>query len=159
MRPALLSFTNHDLVSYFEEKGLAMIRELGGKIFPETLRARDVLNILIEECRAKNVRIDCGREVMSIAKTENGFIVACERCDYSSRLLVIATGGCSYPGTGSTGDGYRFARALGHSIAEIGPALTPLIIKDYPFTELAGPLFFRYGDLAVPARKDWNDAR
>ena len=118
-----------------------MIRELGGKIFPGTLRARDVLNILVEECRAKNVRIDCGREVRSIAKTENGFRVSCERCYYSSRLLVIATGGCSYPGTGSTGDGYRFARNLGHSIAEVGPALTPLIIKDYPFTELAGLSF------------------
>ena len=79
MRPALLSFTNHDLVSYFEGKGLAMIREKGGKIFPETLQARDVLNILIEECRAKDVRIDCGQEVRSIAKTENGFLVTCER--------------------------------------------------------------------------------
>ncbi len=141
LRPALLSFTNHDLVSYFEGKGLAMIRELGGKIFPGTLRARDVLNILIEECETKNVHIDCGHEVSAIAKTENGFKVSCERCSYSSRLLVIATGGCSYPGTGSTGDGYRFARNLGHSIVEIGPALTPLIIRDYPFTELAGLSF------------------
>ncbi len=141
LRPALLSFTNHDLVSYFEGKGLAMIREKGGKIFPETLRARDVLNILIEECRAKDVRIDCGQEVRSIAKTENGFRITCDGRDYFSRMLVIATGGCSYPGTGSTGDGYRFARDLGHSIAEIGPALTPLIIKDYPFSELAGLSF------------------
>jgi predicted Rossmann fold flavoprotein len=122
-----------------------MIRETGGKIFPETLQARDVLNILIEECRVKSIRIDCGQEVRSIAKTENGFGVACGKSDYHSRLLVIATGGCSYPGTGSTGDGYRFARDLGHSIVEIGPALTPLIIKDYPFSELAGISFSDMG--------------
>jgi hypothetical protein len=145
LRPALLGFTNHDLVSYFRGKGLAMIREKGGKIFPETLQARDVLNILIEECKDKEVSIDCGQEVRSIAKTETGFKVACGRCDYHSRLLVIATGGCSYPGTGSTGDGHRFARDLGHSIAEIGPALTPLIVKDYPFAELAGISFSDMG--------------
>jgi hypothetical protein len=93
----------------------------------------------------KEVSIDCGQEVRSIAKTETGFKVACGRCDYHSRLLVIATGGCSYPGTGSTGDGYSFARDLGHSIAEIGPALTPLIVKDYPFAELAGISFSDMG--------------
>ena len=141
LRPALLSFTNYDLISYFEGKGLAMIRERGGKIFPETLQARDVLNILIEECKAGDIRIRCGQEVRSIARTENGFLVACKDCNYRSRMLVIATGGCSYPGTGSTGDGYRFAGTLGHSITEIAPALTPLIIKDYPFSELAGLSF------------------
>ena len=145
LRPALLGFTNLDLVSYFRGKGLAMIREKGGKIFPETLQARDVLNILIEECKDKEVGIGCGQEVKSIATTETGFRVACGRCDYHSRLLVIATGGCSYPVTGSTGDGHRFARDLGHSIAEIGPALTPLIIKDYPFSELAGISFSDMG--------------
>lgn len=141
LRPSLLSFTNHDLISYFEGKGLSMIRENGGKMFPETLQSRDVLNILIEECEARDVRIRCGQKVRSIAKTDNGFLIACENCNYRSRMLVIATGGCSYPGTGSTGDGYRFARTLGHSITEIAPALTPLLIKDYPFSELAGLSF------------------
>lgn len=141
LRPALLNFTNHELISYFEGKGLAMIQEKGGKIFPETLRARDILNILIQECEAGGIHIRCGQEVRSIAKTENGFLVACKNCNYRSRMLVIATGGCSYPGTGSTGDGYRFARTLGHSITEIAPALTPLLIKDYPFSELAGLSF------------------
>lgn len=141
LRPALLGFTNHDLITYFEAKGLAMIREKGGKIFPGTLRARDILNILIQECEAGAVHIRCGQEVRSVAKTGNGFLVACKNCDYSSRMLVLATGGCSYPGTGSTGDGHRFARTLGHSITEIAPALTPLLIKDYPFSELAGLSF------------------
>lgn len=149
LRPALLGFTNRDLIAFFEERGLAMIRQEGGKIFPKTLRSRDVLDLLIEECRARNIHLRCGQEVKSIARSGNGFKVISEDQTYDktydriylSKLLVIATGGCSYPATGSTGDGYRFASGLGHSIAEIGPALTPVHIKDYPFSDLAGISF------------------
>jgi predicted Rossmann fold flavoprotein len=127
LRPALLGFTNRDLISFFEKKGLGMIREKGDKMFPETKRARDVLNILIEQCRELG--------------NEDGFFVSCDGVNYRSRLLVIATGGRSYPATGSSGDGYRFAGIFGHRIAEIGPALTPILIKDYPFSDLAGLSF------------------
>ncbi|MCX6673618.1 MAG: NAD(P)/FAD-dependent oxidoreductase [Methanothrix sp.] len=141
LRPALLGFTNSDLISFFKENGLGMIREKGGKMFPETLQARDVLNILIEQCRALGVVIKCNQAVKSITRKEDGFLVDCENGSYGSRLLVIATGGCTYPATGSSGDGYRFAGILGHRIVEIGPALTPLLIKDYPFSDLAGLSF------------------
>jgi len=141
LRPALLGFTNRDLISFFRVLGLGMIQEKGGKIFPETIRARDVLNILTKQCSKKGVVIKCNQAVESITRNENGFLVVCKGCSYRSKLLVIATGGCSYPATGSSGDGYRFAGTLGHRIAEIGPALTPLLIKDYPFSELAGISF------------------
>jgi predicted Rossmann fold flavoprotein len=141
LRPALLGFTNKDLITFFKKKGLGMIREKGDKIFPETLQARDVLNILIEQCRELGVVIKCNQAVKSITWNEDIFLVGCIGGSYRSRLLVIATGGCSYPATGSSGDGYRFAGILGHRIAEIGPALTPLLIKDYPFSELAGLSF------------------
>ena len=141
LRPALFGFTNQDLISFFETKGLGMVSEPGGKIFPQSRRARDVLNILIEECRKAEIEIQCQREVRRVSRTEDGFILSCDGYEYKSPTLVIATGGCSYPATGSTGDGYRFARSLGHSLTEIGPALTPLLIKDYPFFELAGISF------------------
>ena len=141
LRPALLGFTNRDLISFFKGLGLGMVKEKGNKIFPETMRARDVLNILIEQCREKGVVIKCNQAVKSITRNEEGFLVGYEGGSYRSRLLVIATGGCSYPATGSSGDGYRFASILGHRMAEIGPALTPLLIKDYPFSELAGLSF------------------
>ena len=141
LRPALFGFTNHDLITFFEGKGLKMIREKGGKIFPATLRSRDILNILLEECRAHDVQVKCGQEVRSIGKKSNGFEVHCGNNCYRSGLLVIATGGRSYPGTGSTGDGYRFANDLGHRIVDVGPALTPILIKDYPFSDLAGLSF------------------
>jgi predicted Rossmann fold flavoprotein len=142
LRPALLGFTNRDLISFFEGLGLCIsVREKGNKIFPKTKQARDVLNILIEQCNEKGVIIKCNQAVKSIARNEDGFLVGCKGGSYRSRLLVIATGGRSYPATGSCGDGYRFAGILGHRIAEIGPALTPILIKDYPFTDLAGLSF------------------
>ena len=141
LRPALLCFTNSDLIAFFKGLGLGMVKEKGDKIFPETKRARDVLNILIEQCREKGVVIKCNQAVKSITRNEDGFLVGCVGGSYRSRLLVIATGGCSYPATGSSGDGYRFAGILGHRITEIGPALTPLLIKDYPFSDLAGLSF------------------
>ncbi len=141
LRPALLGFTNSDLISFFKSKGLEMIREKAGKVFPETRRARDVLNILIEQCQEKGIVIKCNQAVMAITRNEDSFLVSCKESRYRSRLLVIATGGCSYPATGSSGDGYKFAEILGHSISEIGPALTPLLTKNYPFSDLAGLSF------------------
>ncbi len=141
LRPALFGFTNSDLISFFKGLGLRMALEKGGKVFPETMRARDVLNILTVQCRELGIEIKCNQAVKSITRNEEGFLVGCMGCSYQSRLLVIATGGCSYPATGSSGDGYRFAENLGHRIAEIGPALTPILIKNYQFSDLAGLSF------------------
>ena len=138
LRPALLGFTNRDLVAFFEERGLPITTLEGGKIFPETQKARDVLDVLLAECKARGVEIACGKAATSIEKSADEFLVACGDEAYRSRILVIATGGRSYPATGSAGDGYSFAEALGHTIAEVGPALAPVRIRDYPFADLAG---------------------
>lgn len=138
LRPALLGFTNNDLVSFFKDLGLEMIQEKGGKIFPQTLRARDVLRILIDQCRKNDIAIKCNQNVTAIERGNGRFLVRCEGRCFLARMLVIATGGCSYPATGSTGDGHSFASRLGHHLADIGPALTTLIIEDYPFSDLAG---------------------
>ena len=138
LRPALLGFTNLDLVAFFEDRGLAMTTLEGGKVFPATQRSRDVLAVLLAECEARKVEISSGKTVTSIEKSEEGFIVACGDEIHRSRFLVIATGGRSYPATGSSGDGYSFARAFGHTIVEVGPALAPVRIRDYPFADLAG---------------------
>lgn len=141
LRPALLGFTNCDLISFFAKSGLGMVQEKGGKIFPESMQSRDVLNVLTSQCRKLGVEIKCGEAAKSINRIEDGFLVSGTGGRYRSRLLVLATGGCSYPATGSSGDGYGFARILGHSISDIGPALSPVIIKDYPFSDLAGLSF------------------
>ncbi|MGZ4932057.1 MAG: aminoacetone oxidase family FAD-binding enzyme, partial [Halobacteriota archaeon] len=141
LRQALFGFTNRNLISFFEDLGLGMVKERGGNIFPDTMHARDVLDILTLQCQELGVVIKCSQAVKSITRRGAGFLVGSVGGSYRSKLLVIATGGCSYPATGSSGDGYRFAGILGHSISEIGPALTPIFIKEYPFSELAGLSF------------------
>ncbi|MGV8175824.1 MAG: NAD(P)/FAD-dependent oxidoreductase [Methanothrix sp.] len=138
LRPALLRFTNRDLISFFEGRGLAMTTEESGKVFPITKRSRDVLDILVQECIDNRVRLICGQKVLSLSKEEHGFETVTEDRSFTSPLVVVATGGLSYPSTGSSGDGYRFSRGLGHNIIEPAPALTPLCIKDHPFRELSG---------------------
>jgi len=141
LRRALQGFTNSDLISFFESNGLQMIREKAGKVFPKTRRARDVLDILMAQCQEKGIVVKCNQEVTSITRDEDGFLLECKDGSYRSKQLVIATGGCSFPATGSSGDGYRFAENFGHSISELRPALTPLLITDYPFSDLAGLSF------------------
>lgn len=141
LRPALLGFDNRDLISFFEDRGLPMAQTEGGKVFPESLRSRDVLQVLVEECRACAVEVRYGQEARSVLASEEGFRVSTREGVYQSPLLVIATGGCSYPATGSTGDGHRFARDLGHNVTELGAALTPVYVKDYPFPDLSGISF------------------
>ncbi|TRZ67048.1 MAG: aminoacetone oxidase family FAD-binding enzyme, partial [Methanothrix sp.] len=141
IRPAILGFTNRDLISFFEARELAMTRVESGKVFPETMRSEDVLAVLIRECGSGNVQLRCGQRVSSLTRNEDGFGVTAEGCTFRSDLLVIATGGRSYPATGSTGDGYRFARSLGHGVTDVVPALTPVRIKDHPFSGLAGITF------------------
>ena len=82
LRPALFGFTNQDLISFFETKGLGMVSEPGGKVFPQSRRARDVLNILIEECRKAEIEIQCQREVKRVSRTEGGFILTCDGYEY-----------------------------------------------------------------------------
>ncbi|HNX18108.1 MAG TPA: NAD(P)/FAD-dependent oxidoreductase [Methanoregula sp.] len=141
LKPALLSFPNKALIQYFEEQKLPVETTPEGKIFPVSRNAGDVCDILIRECERRGVDIRCGEPVNRAEKTGSGFILTTDRHTYSAKYLVIATGGASFPKTGSTGDGYRFAISLGHTIAETGPALTPLLIRDFPFADLAGMSF------------------
>jgi predicted Rossmann fold flavoprotein len=141
LRPALLGFDNKDLISFFEARGLSTVQAEGGKVFPRSLRSRDVLKVLVDECRVCGVEVRYGQEVRSVLASEEGFCLIAQDGVYQSPLLVIATGGCSYPATGSTGDGHRFARDLGHNITELGAALTPVYIKGHPFSDLSGISF------------------
>jgi predicted Rossmann fold flavoprotein len=141
LRPALREYTNRDLVAFFEEHGLSMTIEPGGKVFPASRKASDVLAVLLSECSRGGVELKCGQVVRRVSSTGGQFIVETGTASYLADAVVIATGGASYPATGSTGDGYILARELGHTVNEIAPALTPVIVKDYPFADLAGISF------------------
>jgi predicted Rossmann fold flavoprotein len=141
VRPALMQYTNHDLVRFFEEQGLLMTTETGGKIFPRSRQAADVLAVLLTECRRRGVDIRCNESVLDLKADEGGFQVTSSTATIRADHLVLATGGASYPATGSTGDGYRLARNLGLDVTEIAPALTAVYVEDYPFADLAGISF------------------
>jgi predicted Rossmann fold flavoprotein len=141
MKPALMSFTNRDLMAFFRERGLATVAEENGKVFPETRRSADVLEILIAECRNQGVAIRCNEPVTGIARTGETFTVTTGTGTYSPASVVITTGGASYPLSGTTGDGYRLAASLGQPVTEIAPALTPLLIRPFPFAALMGQSF------------------
>ena len=143
LKPALLSFTNRELIRFFEERHLPMEITEGSKVFPVSRNARDVCDVLSRECRNRRVLLRCGEQVSRVENTPAGFVLYSADSTVSAKNLVIATGGASYPKTGSTGDGYKIAASLGHTIHEIGPALTPLMIMNFPFTDLAGMSFVR----------------
>lgn len=161
LRPALRQFTNDDLTTFFEDRGLPVTVEPGGKIFPATRRSSDVLSLLLSECARRGVRLVCGQAVKHVGRDEKGFTMETGVTTWQASTVVIATGGASYPATGSTGDGYRIARSLGHTVTEIAPALTPVIVRDYPFADLAGLSFedlpitlFRAGKMVRKASGD-----
>jgi predicted Rossmann fold flavoprotein len=138
LRTALYEFTNDDLVDFFAGRGLHSITDKNGKVFPYSEKSSDVLNVLLAECRARKVRIQSGDKVMDVHNKGGTFIVKTTSSIYKSKQLVIATGGLSYPSTGSTGDGYSFAKELGHTIVTPKPSLSPVFIRSYSMKELAG---------------------
>jgi len=140
-KPALMQFSNLDIIAFFQERGLAMVTEPGGKVFPRTRRASDILAILLAECASRAVDIRCREPVLGVDASDEGFTVTTGRGTYFSGALVIATGGATYPATGSSGDGYAMAGSFGHRVTGIGPALAAVLVKDYPFAELAGMSF------------------
>lgn len=141
LKPALFSFTNKDLLAFFEKRGLPMQAEDNGKVFPKTRQSSDVLSALLAECKMRGVTIHCGEPVTGITHITGGFEITTSRAVYHPRFVVITTGGASYPRTGSTGDGYRLSESLGQPVSEPAPALTPLLIRSFPFAALAGLSF------------------
>jgi predicted Rossmann fold flavoprotein len=143
VKPSLFGFTNRDLIEFFRKRGLSMMTEENGKVFPETRRSADVLALLMKECKERGVDLRCGEPATSVTRTAEGFEITTPKTTYSSHVLVISTGGASYPKTGSTGDGYRISASLGQPVTEIAPALTLLLIRKYPFAAHSGISFER----------------
>lgn len=126
---AFQNYTNQDIIELIESNGIKVKEERGNRIFPVTDRAEDVLNCLIKEMKKyKNIEIKTGKKVETII-TENGevFGVKLESGEkiFGSKV-ILATGGKSYPVTGSDGDGYKMAKSLGHTIEKIRGSLVPL---------------------------------
>ena len=132
---AFQNFTNEDIVNFMENHGVKIKEERGNRIFPVSDKAKDVLDAFYDELRKIDVRIITNARVTDII-TENSTVkqIEYEHENKKARIdadkVILATGGKSYPATGSTGDGYKLAERLGHTIAHIKPSLIPVVANN-----------------------------
>ena len=125
------SFTNKDIINFLEKQGLKLKEERGNRIFPVTDKAKDVLDCFEKKLKQLNVKILYNQKVIEILTLEENKIkkvvgVKTENNTFYADKVILATGGKSYPLTGSTGDGYELAKKIGHTITKIRPSLVPL---------------------------------
>ena len=133
---AFRAMTNEDVMRFFERAGCPLKTERGERVFPVSDHASDVIRALEREMQAKGVRVRLNAEVRDLlfsgeAETRRVTGVTLSNGDkLRADAVILATGGISYPATGSTGDGYRFAEAAGMEVTERHPSLVPLILKE-----------------------------
>ena len=133
-------FGPKEAIEFFNGLGVKTKIENNNRVFPKSDRAADILNALIAGLNDLNVEIVCAAKITGIEKENNSInkIVLDNRNDIVAKNYIIATGGKSYPQTGSAGDGYLWAQALGHKIDPLSPALVPVGIKEEWIKDLAG---------------------
>jgi len=127
MYSALSSFTPEDTMAFFEMLGVSLKTERGNRVFPVSDNANDIADCLINTAKQAGVKIVKGDAKEIIIKDGRAVGVRCEDDSYFGNYIIIATGGKSYPKTGSTGDGYAFAKAAGHTVTDITPSLVPMV--------------------------------
>ncbi len=137
---ALNNFDNNDIINLLEQEGVKTKVERGGRIFPVSDKSQDVLDALIKILKRLKVRILTNTEVKKIVVSDGEVkgVKLSTGEELNADKVILATGGKSYPITGSTGDGYILAKDLGHTITNIKPALVPLVSNDDSCSKLQG---------------------
>ena len=129
---AFSQFTNHDLREFFHRHGLLTKVERGGRVFPITDKASDVvatLRLILKKLKI-NVITDNSVDEIVLSNGKIVKVITTANREFEADRFILATGGASYPGTGSTGDGYRLASGLGHTIIPLRPSLVPLEVEE-----------------------------
>ncbi|MDU2145266.1 MAG: NAD(P)/FAD-dependent oxidoreductase [Staphylococcus sp.] len=119
-------FDNESIIEFFESRGIKLKEEDHGRMFPVSNKSQDIVDTLVNTIKNNNVEIKEETVVNDISKNDQSFIVKTQDGEFESKTVIIATGGTSVPQTGSTGDGYRFAKNLGHTITELFPTEVPI---------------------------------
>ncbi|MBR2725004.1 MAG: NAD(P)/FAD-dependent oxidoreductase [Ruminococcus sp.] len=137
MYSAINAFDTSDTMSFFEDLGLPLKTERGNRVFPESDKATDVVAALEKYVHSNKVKINSFETVKSLIiddSTVKG-VVSSEGKEYFADAVIVATGGKSYPLTGSTGDGYKFARQAGHTVVKPEASLVPLVCTDLSLSD------------------------
>ncbi|MBR3383355.1 MAG: NAD(P)/FAD-dependent oxidoreductase [Clostridia bacterium] len=136
---AFRGFFNYDIIDVIEGQGVPTKVERGGRVFPVSDKSSDVIRALVRFTEERGAVINLDSRVRSVSRTKEGFVLEISgRGDRRFDSVIIATGGLSYPSTGSTGDGYAFARAFGHTVTPTAPSLVSLVTAEKWPAELAG---------------------
>lgn len=130
------NYTNNDIINFLQKQGVKVKEERGNRIFPVSDKSKDVLDAFIRRMKELKIDIRINSKVVKI-ETENGVVKGVRYINEegndvleSADKVILATGGRSYPNTGSTGDGYNLARRLGHNVTKIKPSLVPISVAD-----------------------------
>ena len=138
LKPSFYNLTSEKMVEFMERHGLQTVVERGDRAFPESHLASEAVDTLVRAAETVGAEILCNKEVRTIERG-NGFLVRCaDGSIYSCSRLIICTGGLSYPKTGSTGDGYGWAKEMGHSIKPLFPSLTAIVPEGYKVIDQVG---------------------
>lgn len=134
----LRAFSLQDTLRFFEKIGVPLKLEETGKFFPVSDSAKTVLAALLQELEAAGATLTKEASVTAIEKTESGFVITTPAESFTSRCVVLCTGGLALPLSGSDGRGYQLAAHLGHTLVRTTPALTPLLAPNSPHVHLSG---------------------
>ena len=127
MFSALKRFSPEDTMTFFENCGVPLKTERGNRVFPQSDKAEDILSALIHAAKKGGVHHVFDHALSLIIENGQAVGVKCKKNEYYGKNIVVATGGMSYPKTGSKGDGYKLAEQAGHTVTEIVPSLCPLV--------------------------------
>ena len=143
LKPSFYNLNSEKMIDFLNNNGMESVVERGDRAFPASHLATDVVDALVRAAENAGAEILCNKAVESVTKAtdatlSDSFAVKCsDGSTYSCSRLIICTGGLSYPKTGSTGDGYRWASDLGHSIRPLFPSLTAIVPNSYKVIDKA----------------------
>ena len=136
---AIYSFSPSDTMNFFESLGLSLKTERGNRVFPVSDKSSDVIKVLQNELNRLGVDIKFNERALKLNVIENRInSVLTDKNEYFADKVVVATGGITYPSTGSTGDGFEFAKSVGHTVTELFPSLCGANLKGEDFKVLQG---------------------
>ena len=141
LKHSFYNLTSERMIDFLENNGTETIVERGDRAFPASHLASDIVDALVRAAESAGAEIHCGKEVAEISRDEENFTIECSDGNmYTCRKLIVCTGGLSYPKTGSTGDGYVWARHFGHTVKPLFPSLTAIVPKGYKEDAPAGDM-------------------